>query len=52
MNEDALVLARRQQFVQRQANIAMRGMLIASLVFGVVLSGVLPMAAGGSLRIR
>lgn len=46
MNEDALVLARRQQFVQRQANIATRGILIASLVFGVVLSGVLPMAAG------
>jgi hypothetical protein len=49
MNEDALVLARRQKFVQRQSQIAMRGMMISSLVFGIVLSGVLPMAAGAQM---
>lgn len=43
--EAALVLAHRQRIVMRQASAARRGVLLAMLVIGVTLSGILPIPA-------
>ncbi|MCB9743547.1 MAG: hypothetical protein H6741_05930 [Alphaproteobacteria bacterium] len=44
--EQALLLQHRRRVVRRQARAAVRGVLFAAFVVGVVLSGALPMSAG------